>query len=369
MPYERLPDPTLQMMRDHTPLSHFVCQKMGPGRVFHDVVVWRGTFTLEPKPVIASEQRPVVLADELHEGTVPEASSLREVGDLHLPKPGADIIVTGTARPFRERPERRWRCAVEVARGSELLARLELDATGPRRWEARSLGGIRPSEPEPTVGVPIRYELAYGGRFRDPASDPRAPRFLRWAENPSGTGFAPDAAAIAGRPAPQWEHPGQPVSSADPGGPLCGFGPVARHWRSRSRFGGTADAAWERKLREDVSQGLVPDYPADFDARFFHCAHPALRLPAPLAGGETVTLLGMLPDAARFSFEVPSSHPRVEVLAESGPWQALSPSLDLVHVDLDARRVCLVWRLALRPERGVLAAIADLEEPRAQTHR
>jgi hypothetical protein len=365
VPYERLPEPTLQMMHNHTPFPHFVCQKMGPGRVFHDVVVWRGTFSLNAKPVLIENQRPIVLADELHSGASPEASSLREIGDLHLPKPGADVVITGTARTYRERPEVRWRCSVEVANGSNSLARHDLDAIGPRGWVANSLGGLRPSEPEPTVGVPIRYELSYGGRFRDPASDDSAPRFLRWAENPSGTGFAPKDVLMAGRPAPQWESPSEPVSSADLGGPLSGFGPVARHWLSRSRFVGTCDPAWQSRLREEAARGLVADYPADFDARFFHSAHPALRLAHPLSGGESVTLFGLLPDAPSFTFEVPSCRPHVEVLAESGPWRVVSPRLDLLHVDLDARCICLVWRLALRPEQGVLAAIADLENPHA----
>lgn len=360
--YRRLPDPTLQLVREDTPVSNFSCQKMGPGRIFHDVLVWRGTFTLTPKPDLASEQSPVVLSDQLHEGAAPEASSLREVGDLHLAKPGADIIVTGSARTYRERPETRWRCAVEVARGSNVIARHDLDATGPRRWIPKVLGGLKPSEPEPTVAVPIRYELAYGGRARVSASDEEPPRFERWAENPSGTGFGREEMAIAGSAAPQWESPRDPVVSADPSGPLCGFGPVARHWRSRSRFGGTCDASWESKLREDVSRGLVPDYPSDFDPQFFQCAHPSLRLRSPLSGGETVTLLGMLPDAARFTFEVPSARPRVEALAETGPWHFLSPSLDLLHVDLDARRVYLVWRLALAPERRVIATLTNWED-------
>lgn len=363
--YQRLPEPTLQLVRDHTPFSTFSCQKMGPGRVFFDVLVWRGTFTLAPRPTLAAAQRPIVLADEVHPGAPPEASSLRTAGDLHLAKPGADVVVTGSVRTYRERPEPRWRCAVEVARGTELLARHELDATGPRRWEPRALGGVKPSEPEPAVAVPIRYELAYGGRTRVPSSTDAHPRFERWAENPSGTGFSADVTSLAGSAAPQWEAPLHPLSSTDRGGPLCGFGPVARHWRSRSRFGGTYDVAWERRLREDVARGLVPDYPADFDPQFFHCAHPSLRLRTPLAGGETVTLLGMLPDAARFTFEVPSQHPRVEFLAETGPWQVVSPTLDLVHVDLDARSVSLVWRLALSPDRGVLATITDWEGPDA----
>jgi hypothetical protein len=187
---------------------------------------------------------------------------------------------------------------------------------------------------------------------------------LVYAPNPSGTGFFDEGALedAPARPGPRWQLPDAPVTTINGDSPLAGFGPVARSWSSRLRFAGTYDAAWEARLIEDQLKGLVPDYPADFDARFFHAAHPALTSASPLVGDEFLSLRGFVADAPELVLRLPPLRPRVEALHGAETWKDHPAPLDTIHVDLDARRVHAVWRIVLDPRDRVSAVILHAEE-------
>jgi hypothetical protein len=352
----RIPAPTLQLFDDRTPYASAQCQKMGKGRVFHDVVVLKGTFDLAPGKLRRSErQADVVLSDRYHDEEDASRSSLAWPGDLVVGKPATDVIVTGTARAPGQRAARQWECTVRVLRSGRTLVESTMVATGPRAYTHRALRGFRLSDPEPALEVPIRYELAYGGSYPHPKPTDDMP-FLVDEANPCGRGFFDESKFDTGAsyPGPQWQTRGSPPSAINTPSPLAGFGPVARMWSARTAFGGTYDAAWEARLREDVENGLPPDYPADFDMRFFQCAHPSLVAPAPLRSGDIVQLLG-LAEAADLSFVLPSA-PGAELLSESRELSKEPLALDLVHVDLDAEKVFLSWRISL-PETRAIAAL------------
>ncbi len=364
----RIPEPRLVKVENLTPFAHFHCQKMGAGRLFFDVLVVKGTFDLAPGALsISGEQAPIVLADQVWNTDGASRSSLCRAGEVHLAKPGTDVLVTGTARSPLGRAAAGWDCAVVVRgpRGTSL--RHAVQVTGPRRWVHRALRGWVLSEAEPAVEVPIRYELAYGGSYLGPKG------WVVHRPNPSGSGVFDEGRLDTSRTytAPQWQLSTHPVTSMNSDVPVAGLGPIARMWSPRLRYAGTYDRAWEERMRADAASGLMPDYAPDFDPRFFHCAPPALFTREPLRGDEHVGLTGLVAESRDFVFQLPDVRPRARVLSAGGPWEDQAMALDTVHVDLDARRVHLCWRLALADPGAACAAVVVLDrgQEHAQAHR
>jgi hypothetical protein len=368
-----IPEPRLQTVSNDTPFVLFQCDKMGVGRKFYDTVVLKGTFTLSPgKLELAEEQLAIALGDELWDPDDAEVSSLKHAGEVVLGKPSTDLIVTGTARPAGREPLPEWDASIEVRGGGETKLAYRAQALGPRRWRHTRANGWVLSEPEPTLEVPIRYDLAYGGAYRAPASRPsegEAATGLRWVvyePNPSGLGFFDESALDPADElrAPQWQPRAQPVTKFNHEVPLTGFGPVARPWASRLKYAGTYDDAWLQKTREEVAKGLPTDYAKDFDPRFFQCAHPELITPSYLEGDEQIVLCGLLPGAAPFTLQLPGVRLIAHLLDGKKDGYLEQPNLDTVHIDLDAAMVSLCWRLTLHQARNVQAANFFLaEEP------
>jgi len=356
-----IPEQTLIVCDNYTRFCHFHGQKMGKGRDYSDIVVVRATFDLEPGRIeLAAQQSPIVLADRYHDTDDASRSSLLCPGDLILGKPTTDLIVTGTARTKDGRPRPRWECSVDVHRSGTPLLDAKLIATGPRRFVHRALRGFRLDDPEPTHEVPIRYEHAYGGWYES------ANGAVVYRTNPAGKGVYDERTLDKSMSyeGPQWELVGSPVTSMNSDSPLAGFGPVARMYAARLAFGGTYDAAWRARAFEEAARGLPIDYPPDFDMRFFQCAAPALIAPAELRSGDVVRLTG-LTEGGEVSFEIPDARPVAAVKARDLAWHEEPMALDLVHVDIDAKKVFLVWRMSLAQDRRILAAIVD-ESSRAR---
>lgn len=363
-----IPEPRLEQVHNLTPLAAFQCDKMGVGRRFYDTVVVKGTFKLAPGRLeLSDEQPPAVLADVPWDDAPPERSSLRHAVEALLVKPSTDVIVTGTVRSPSGKPAPRWDVGVTVRRAGATVLEHRVRVTGPRSFRHRDGHGWMLTDPDPTTEVPIRYELAYGGAYPIPAASGYAADQQHWVvhpPNPSGTGFV-DASTLSPDMeirAPQWEDPAHPVTAVHHEVPVAGLGPVARPWSSRLRYAGTYDEAWEQKTREDVRNGLPADYPADFDPRFFQCAHPALITPEYLLGDEELVLSGMVPGADPLVLRLPCR--RVEALAIDGKEnrEVIRMALDTVHVDLDAAVVHLCWRLTLDQAKDVRAAVVFATE-------
>jgi len=198
----------------------------------------------------------------------------------------------------------------------------------------------------------VEYELSYGGSKPDPKKP--AEEWQRFETNPSGSGFSFEHYARDQTPAgPQWESAS--VFASLKSKELVGLGPVARFWASRKQFIGTYDEAWQR---EQLKEGVIADYPADFDLRFFQCAHPKLQTAAPLKGDETLSLEGLLPAAAPINTRLPG----LTVLATLGDQRVRLP-LDTVHIDLDSLEVKLAWRLTMPHALGIERVHLSLGSP------
>jgi hypothetical protein len=163
-PFANIPKPTLRTVENLTPFVHFIGEKMAPGRRFRDLLIVKGTFELASGRVTrASDYEPIHLSDEPFEPSLGMRSSLFRAGDLHLPKAGGDLFVTGVAHSPSGRPEASWETGVALFRGGDRLVASSLLAHGYRRFEHRALRGWTLGNTEPADSIPIAYELAYGG--------------------------------------------------------------------------------------------------------------------------------------------------------------------------------------------------------------
>ena len=196
------------------------------------------------------------------------------------------------------------------------------------------LGGSRITPPAAFERIPLRWELAFGGRDRrhpDPARHRFEPR------NPLGRGFRDPSLPRDGTVAlPNLEDPARPFAGYGDTPPPASFGFVAPDWQPRAGFAGTYDERWMRERR--------PRLPEDFDARFFCAAAEGLWCAAALRGDEPVSLVGVVPEG-RLDFRLPSLPPPLCRLALRGG-RSVEPALrlDTLVIDADARRVVLTWR-------------------------
>nr|WP_263405656.1 DUF2169 domain-containing protein [Chitinimonas arctica] len=78
------------------------------------------------------------------------------------------------------------------------------------------------------------------------------------------------------------------------------------------------------------------------DAHFFQCAHPDLIASPFLRGDEHIVLQGLLPE--RTEMRLPGWQVVVVIETDGNISKVCLPSLDTVRIELDSRRLTLVWR-------------------------
>ncbi len=343
--------------------SHFMFEKHGRrGEVF-DVIALRGTFDLVANAAakLSAYQEPICMADDYF--GEPESSSLRCESDLSVIKPATDIILSGHARSIGGQPLADWVVGLRV--GEQLKG---LRVTGPRQWH-NGLGGWVLSKPEPTKQVPLRYELAFGGRYPLPAKNKDTPQ-QEWEEyplNPVGCGFVSpqDFKNAKHIPAPQIEATDQPITKINGDYRPEGLGPISRWWEPRYAHAGTHDEVWQRDH--------YPDLPPDFNYAFYNGAHPDLiyrdgkpQGPAAyLQGDESYSLLGLF-EEGRFDGQLPGVTLHCETVDNTGQHKSMKPILDTVIFDSDARTVSLVWRTTLPRAWNILGAAVHQGPPLQQ---
>ncbi|MBL9023825.1 MAG: DUF2169 domain-containing protein [Myxococcales bacterium] len=344
-----IPRPRLESLDNQTPFRVFQFDKMGPGRRFFDVVAIKGSFQLAPGRLQEAESiTPFRLCDEAWVSDDPERSSLRYAGDLLLVKTTTDVLLSGCVHAPRGEPCQEWEAGVLVHGGGESLARSVLTVTGPREFRYSHLGGWVLSDSVAATSVPIRYEIAYGGPRNGSFDAPDCRRRPAFRANPSGTGETlsePDRREPI--PAPQWMRPTERPSRLNRPIVPVGFGPIARHWSSRSVLGGTYDASWRARAHEGVI-----DYPADFDPRFFQCAPKELQTTRYLRGNEWLALSSAAAGFGQLATQLPGLAIGAQLETATRMGRVLAP-LDTVTVDLDRGVVDLVWRLTLDQHLGI----------------
>lgn len=309
------------------------------------IVAVKGAFTILPDGTtkVADEQEQIC-AFPLHQGD-PATSSLKYECDLDFTKPTTDVLLHGSAYAPNGKPA----AAVDVMMKVDSIVK-KLRVVGDRAWK-EGVMGLRLTEPEPFVTMPLVYERAYGGT--DVRSDD--PKRRGWEPyNPVGTGFTSDGRAVAGQRAPNIE-PLAPTGRGKSADRVAGFGPIARHWLPRVPFAGTYDLHWEKTR--------MPLFPKDFDDRFFQCAPEDQRTARYLRGREDVELYNLTPDG-RLAFRLPRVALRfVTILA--GRRIHHRANLHTVVLEPDVPRVLMVWHTSV-PCRGEKLRLVDttiIEKP------
>ncbi|MCA9653245.1 MAG: DUF2169 domain-containing protein [Myxococcales bacterium] len=299
------------------------------------VVVVKATYDVaaDGSTTLAAEQVGPVLAP-VHHGD-PARSSLLYETDLVPPKPLTDVLVCGFAHAPGGRPSAEFTVGLEIAG-----LRKALLVRGERDFE-RFLGTVvRPGPVTPVLRVPLVYERAYGGfddRDPDPARQRLDPR------NPVGRGVAARSEHLVGSPAANFEYPGADIGRAGP----AGFGPLASHWKPRSDYAGTYDAAWVRTRK--------PLLPTDFDERYFNCAPADQQLRGGLPREARLLLLNLSPRGT-LSIAIPRVHLRYTTFFTKAARQRHlhhRGKLNTILAEPELDRLTLVWSTVLDCGRDV----------------
>lgn len=289
----------------------------------------KGTYDLRPGGAATPAEEPEPLSGDLHFEDDP-AHSLRYASDFALFKPRADVIVVGHCHAPGGKPSPVVRAGFAIGSYSKAIAVL-----GDRLARGSVLGLSRP-DPEPFLRMPLRYENAWGGPG--------------YAKNPIGKGFAeevaPDGKKV--RRMPNLENPENlVVDSQGKVDPWCP-GPIPMTWTQRISRAGSYDKKW--------LQERWPNFPEDFDWRFFNAAPPDQQLPAYLQGDERLRFENLHPKHPEYESRLPGLRVRCLFGGPSGSRIRLREvplNLDSLWIDVDAERLVLVWRgvaALVRPE-------------------
>ena len=298
------------------------------------VVVVKGTFTIPAHggPLqLADDQATFVDADTFT--GEPGYSATEYESDFAPFKPMCDVLLLGSAHA----PNGRAVTSVPVALQVGAMTK-QFEVVGDRYWTV-GVGLPGPSAPEPFVSKPISYDCAYGG------STPVA----AYAHNPVGVGYHPrtSEADVFGKPVPNTQELGDPISSPRGSYKPMAFGPIGRNFAARLVHAGTYDDAWLAHT--------FPFLPADFDVRYYQAAPIDQQIPHP-RGGETIQLVNLTPQPQP-AFTLPAAELPIEFSrAESkGKFDRTltRARLDTILIEPDLGRVQLVWRSALPLRRNL----------------
>jgi hypothetical protein len=149
-------------------------------------VIVKATLTLKPRLALAPTQVPITLADQYYDA--PDNSSIKLPTEMHIGKPGTDVLLMGSAQAIDGRAV--TESAVIVSAAGRVK---QIRVYGDRYWD----NGGSASAPAPFTSMPLVWERAFGGipktlrlpcralvmPARPPASLPPAPRGCRVARS------------------------------------------------------------------------------------------------------------------------------------------------------------------------------------------
>ena len=342
----------LAEMRNHTTFESQYFQMMDTDdEVFH-VIASRVTYDLNRLdehgiPQLAARQGPLLDADQFY-GDSTTSSCIQE-SDFAPYKPKCDILlVNATAYAPESKPHRRWPVGLRIGEWQKTLV-----VTGPRYIDFGFLGW-KVVEPEKTIEVPLRWELAYGGTCQWPmhpqnGQDPEI--WVPYEANPLGRGWVDKAwlkkTQVDAVDAPQIEVFNKPFRTEDANAmryPAIGLGPVGKWWTPRRQKSGTYDQAWK--------ESRWPRLPKDFDFGYWNCAPEDQQIPYP-EGGQEILLAGLTPGQHLFKCQLPKPAVHAVARLQIGPVLPLPMQLDTVTFDLKAMTLSCVWRIHVAAQFGV----------------
>jgi len=301
------------------------------------VAVVKGTFTIPhdgEEPRLAEEQAPLVMCD-VFAGEPGFSAPLYEI-DFAPRKPRCDVLFNGSAyAPDGKLAERVTVCL----RVGPLVKSFEV--VGNRVWQHGWLR-LKASEPEPFAVMPISYNNAFGGVERTHHDPPK----VHWYPlNHAGVGCYKRLRGkdLDGRPLPNTEELGGPITTPYGKYRPMAFGSVGRSWQPRVKCAGTYDDNWVDNVR--------PFFPSDFDERYYQAA-PEDQQTDHLQGGEKVELSNLTPEG-REQFCLPRLALSIMFFSRGGEEMKTAPVLDTLILEPDQRRLLMVWRSTLPLPRNI----------------
>ncbi|MCH9684673.1 MAG: DUF2169 domain-containing protein [Deltaproteobacteria bacterium] len=294
-------------------------------------LVVKATFDVQPGGTLAvsAEQQPVKTAGEFQDPEA-EISSYRYEPEVAPIKLATDVAFVGHAHAPKARTN-------QMDIGFQVGALVKsLRVVGERMW-FRSLGELNLTSPQPFERMPICYERAFGGWDH---SVPEEGKHSFEPRNPVGRGYhSRRGKAREGVYAPNIEDLRHPIQSQYDTPPPAGLGFISPNWQPRVGFAGTYDDAWQ--------ENRFPLLPTDFDRRFHNAASPGLLAKGFLRGDENVHTVGLSPEG-RMSFRLPGvPPPSVRVSLVDSTDHRPQANLDTVIVDLDDRKLFMLWRASM----------------------
>lgn len=301
------------------------------------VVVVKGTFTIPPpggEPELAEQQIPLIESD-VFIGEPGFSAPLYEV-DFAPRKPRCDVLLNGSAYAPGGRPTERVTVGLRVGSCTK-----SFDVVGNRRWIS---GVFRASSTDPglfTV-MAISYNNAFGGVDRSRPDERQHRYFL---ENHVGVGYHEylDAESLDGRPLPNTEEVGRPVTRPNGNYKPMAYGVLGRGWKQRIRYAGTYDQDW--------IDNKFPFLPVDFDERYFQCAAEDQQIECP-KGGEEVVLINLTPNG-RTAFKLPALRETIHFFYKNGDEKRARGVVDTLLLEPDLGRFSLSLRVSIPLRRSL----------------
>ena len=267
------------------------------------IVVVKATFDSLQALKLASEMQDIHLKD-IFWGE-PQTSSLRYANEMHLGKPGTDILMHAHAYAPNGQAIRESNVAISVGQYN-----LSLKVFGDRIWQSKKI-----SSTKQFVRIPLVYEYAFGDPNNEFNPVGRSETLLANIEDPQ--------CLVEDR-----KSSPMPISPS----------PIASHWKTRYPLAGTYDQQWQ--------ETRLPYLPADYDRRFNHSAHPQLQTQEPLKGGEEYRLQGVHP-LEILEGKLPFCPLKLEVVLNDKTENlslVLPLKYDTVHFEPDSDQVHISWR-------------------------
>ncbi len=301
------------------------------------VVVVKGTYqlpTTDCEPELATEQAPLVVADEF--SGEPGFSATIYEADFAPFKPRCDVLFNGSAYAPDGVP------VTELTVGLRVGAmQKSFSVVGKRTWK-RSLLAVKPSSPRPFTQLPISYDQAYGGRDVSAKNPDKEKSSVA---NPVGCGYYPltSRGKLVGKPLPNTAEIGAVVTTRKGKSRPQAFGVVGRNFAARHPLAGTYDQDW--------TDNVFPFLPADFDPRYHQSAPPEQQIDYP-HGGEKVVLVNITAQG-RSTFRLPTVKVPVQFTKADRQQTEVDAVLDTIIIEPDQERLLLVWRASLPLRRDI----------------
>lgn len=286
------------------------------------IVVVKATFDSLQQLKLASEMQPIHLKDVFW--AEPQTSSLRYANEIHLGKPGTDILMHAHAYAPNGQAVRESNVSIQVDQYS-----LNLKVFGDRVWQGRQI-----SNTKQFIRIPLVYEYAFGAPMNEYNPVGRSETLLANIEDSTNLVSSQKSAPMPSTPSP-----------------------IASHWKTRYPLAGTYDQQWQ--------ETRLPYLPADFDRRFNHSAHPQLQTQQPLQGGEQYRLQGVHPTEI-LEGKLPFCPLKIDIVLrdQEEKTKELILKYDTVHFEPDADQVHITWRanhVCLNNAKDVISVSMDFK--------